>query len=135
MQNAATYDNVVLDVYDFLEERIESAEALGIPRERIVVDPGIGFGKTLQHNVRLLAALSLYHALGSPILLGASRKRFIGTLTGADMPRDRMPGSLAVALHALSQGVQILRVHDILETRQATNLQMALIGPMIGAEA
>jgi dihydropteroate synthase len=128
MQDDPTYDDVVLDVYDFLEERIAAAEALGIARDRIVVDPGIGFGKTLQHNVRLLKALSLYHGLGCAILLGASRKRFIGALSGADAPRDRMAGSVAVALHAASQGVQILRVHDTLETRQALSLHEALSG-------
>jgi dihydropteroate synthase len=128
MQDDPRYDDVVLDVYDFLEQRIAAAEAIGIARARIVVDPGIGFGKTLHHNVRLLQNLSLYHGLGCAILLGASRKRFIGTLSGADAPRDRMAGSLAVALHAVSQGVQILRVHDTLETRQALSLHEALSG-------
>jgi dihydropteroate synthase len=101
---------------------------MGIARERVVVDPGIGFGKTLQHNVRLLRALSVYHGLGCPILLGASRKRFIGTLSGAAEPRDRVAGSVAVALHALNQGVQILRVHDTVETRQAMSLHEAMSG-------
>jgi len=128
MQDDPRYDDVVLDVYDFLEERLAAAEAAGIARTRIVVDPGIGFGKTLQHNVRLLRALSLYHALGCAVLLGASRKRFIGKLAGAEAPRERMAGSLAVALHALSQGVQILRVHDVAETRQAMSLHEALSG-------
>ena len=130
MQDDPRYADVVLDVLDFLEERIFAAEAAGIARSRIVVDPGIGFGKTLQHNVKLLRSLSIYHGFGCPILLGASRKRFIGTLSGAAEPRDRMAGSVAVALHALGQGVQILRVHDVLETRQA----MSLHGAMIGAE-
>lgn len=128
MQDNPTYEDVVLDVYDFLEQRIANAEAAGIARDRIVVDPGIGFGKTLQHNVRLLQAVSVYHGLGCAILLGASRKRFIGTLTGAIEPRDRMAGSVAVALHAVNQGVQILRVHDTLETRQALSLHEALSG-------
>jgi dihydropteroate synthase len=128
MQDNPTYEDVVLDVYDFLEQRIAVAEAAGIARDRIVVDPGIGFGKTLQHNVRLLQAVSVYHGLGCAILLGASRKRFIGTLTGAREPRDRMAGSVAVALYAVNQGVQILRVHDTLETRQALSLHEALSG-------
>lgn len=128
MQDDPRYEDVVLDVYDFLEERIAAAEAAGIARARIVVDPGIGFGKTLQHNVRLLRALSLYHGFGCAVLLGASRKRFIGTLSGAEAPRGRMAGSLAVALHALSQGVQVLRVHDVAETRQAMSLHEALSG-------
>ena len=128
MQDDPRYDDVVLDVYDALEERVAAAEAAGIARGRIVVDPGIGFGKTLQHNVRLLRALSLYHGLGCAVLLGASRKRFIGTLSGAEAPRGRLAGSLAVALHALGQGVQILRVHDVAETRQAMSLHEALSG-------
>jgi dihydropteroate synthase len=128
MQDDPRYDDVVLDVYDALEERVAAAEAAGIARERIIVDPGIGFGKTLQHNVSILRALSLYHGLGCALLVGASRKRFIGTLTGTEAPRERMAGSLAVALHALNQGVQILRVHDVAETRQAMSLHEALSG-------
>ena len=126
MQDDPRYDDVVLDVYDALEERIAAAVAAGIARERIVVDPGIGFGKTVQHNVRLLQALAVYHGLGCAVLLGASRKRFIGTLAGAAGPGDRMAGSVAVALHAVTQGVQLLRVHDVMETRQALSLQEAL---------
>jgi dihydropteroate synthase len=129
MQDAPHYDNVVLDVYDFLAERIAAAERAGIARDRIVVDPGIGFGKTLQHNVSLLRNLSLYHGLGCPILLGASRKRFIGGLGNAPEAADRVAGSVAVALDAARQGVQILRVHDTMETRQALSLQWALTGP------
>ena len=128
MQDDPRYGDVLLDVYDHLAARIAAAEAAGIARDRIVIDPGIGFGKTLQHNVTLLRGLSLYHGLGSPILLGASRKRFIGAISGAEAARDRMPGSVAVALHGVAQGVQILRVHDTGETRQALSLQQALIG-------
>ena len=126
MQNDPQYEDVVLDIYDFLEERISVAEAAGISRDRIVVDPGIGFGKTLQHNVTLLRHLSIYHTLGCPILLGASRKKFIGVIGDAEDARDRMPGSIAVALHGVAQGVQILRVHDTKETRQALSLHMGL---------
>lgn len=128
MQADPRYDDVLLDVYDFLEARIALAEAAGIPRHQIIVDPGIGFGKTLQHNVTLLRGLSLYHSLGCAILLGASRKRFIGTLGHAADAQDRMPGSLAVALHGVAQGVQILRVHDTKDTKQALNLHMAMSG-------
>jgi dihydropteroate synthase len=92
------------------------------------VDPGLGFGKTLTHNVSLVARLSLYHGLGCGILLGASRKGFVGTLSGVAEARNRMPGSLAVALHAARQGAQVLRVHDVGETRQALRLLMGLIG-------
>lgn len=128
MQNDPRYEDVVLDVYDWLAGRIEAAVAAGIARDKIITDPGIGFGKTLQHNVSLLANLSLYHDLGCPILLGASRKRFIGTIGNAPDPLDRTAGSVAVALHGVAQGVQILRVHDTFETRQALSLQQAIFG-------
>ncbi len=127
MQDAPEYDDVLLDVYDFLAARIAAAEAAGIARDRIVVDPGIGFGKTVAHNLALLEGLSLFHALGCPVLLGASRKRFIGALGAAPEARDRMPGSLAVALAGLAQGVQIVRVHDMGATRQAVRLWRAAI--------
>jgi dihydropteroate synthase len=122
MQADPSYDDVLLDVYDLLAERIALAEAAGIARDRIVVDPGIGFGKTLEHNLALIRGLSLFHGLGCPILLGVSRKRFIGTIGAAPEAKDRAPGSIAVALAGLAQGVQILRVHDIMETRQAMRL-------------
>ncbi|PZX15211.1 dihydropteroate synthase [Palleronia aestuarii] len=122
MQRDPRYEDVVLDVYDALDSRLDAAEATGIPRERLVADPGIGFGKTQAHNLAILANLSLFHALGVPLLLGASRKTFIGRIGGAPEPRDRMPGSVAVALAAVAQGVQIVRVHDMAETRQALAL-------------
>ena len=93
------YADVVLDVYDWLGARIEACERAGIPRSRLIVDPGIGFGKTLAHNLALLGALSIFHGLGCAVLLGASRKSFIGRLTGADA-EERLPGSLAAALLA-----------------------------------
>ncbi len=128
MQDDPQYDAVTFDVFDHLSERIAVAEAAGIKRENMISDPGIGFGKTLQHNLRLLQDLAIYHDLGLPILLGASRKRFIGTITGAEEASDRVGGSVAVALHGALQGVQIVRVHDTKETRQAISLQMALNG-------
>ncbi|WP_368188282.1 dihydropteroate synthase [Aestuariibius sp. HNIBRBA575] len=126
MQKNPYYSNVVTDVYDYLGARINAALEMGIKPERIITDPGIGFGKTVQHNLNLLRHLSLYHALGCPILLGASRKRFIGTLSQTPDAKDRMPGSVAVALFAARQGAQILRVHDITETRQALTLELAI---------
>ena len=126
MQDDPRYGDVIAEVLDHLAGRIALAEAAGIPRSRILADPGIGFGKTLQHNVTLLRGLSHYHDLGCPILLGASRKRFIGTLGQAEDPKDRMPGSIAVALHGIAQGAQVLRVHDTRETRQAVTLWTAL---------
>ncbi len=125
MQDDPRYDDVLLDVYDFLHERIAVAEAAGIPRYRIIVDPGIGFGKTVEHNLQLLRGIGLFHALGCPILLGASRKRFIGAIADVPSPDDRAPGSVAVALAALSQGVQIIRAHDMDATRQAVQLWRA----------
>ena len=127
MQKDPRYSNALLDVYDFLQSRMSVAVSKGIPKERIMLDPGIGFGKTLEHNLELLKGLSLFHSLGCPILLGVSRKRFIGELGNAPEAQDRMPGSVAVAMAGVSQGVQVLRVHDVPETRQALSLHMALI--------
>ena len=118
MQLRPRYADVVLDVYDALERRIGACEAAGIARGRLVVDPGIGFGKTLAHNLALLAALTIFHGLGCAIMLGASRKSLIGDLTGAPVA-GRLPGSLAIALAAVAQGVELLRVHDVAATRQA----------------
>ncbi|MBK1634709.1 dihydropteroate synthase [Rhodovulum adriaticum] len=128
MQADPRYDNVLLDIYDALAERIARAQAAGIPRSHIVVDPGIGFGKTVGHNLALLRGLSLFHGLGCPILLGASRKSFIGMVSGEEDAARRAPGSIAVALAAMAQGVQILRVHDAAETRQALRVDLALKG-------
>ncbi|WRH61891.1 MAG: dihydropteroate synthase [Fuscovulum sp.] len=128
MQDDPRYDDVLLDVYDFLKDRIAVAEAAGIPRARIMVDPGIGFGKTAAHNLTLIRGLSLFHDLGVPVLLGASRKRFIGTIGGEDQADRRMPGSVAVALAGVAQGAQVLRVHDVAETRQALRLWQAVNG-------
>ncbi|MDT8326865.1 MAG: dihydropteroate synthase [Roseovarius sp.] len=125
MQRDPRYDNVVLDVYDWLAARIDALEGLGIARAAIMTDPGIGFGKTQAHNLALLQNLSLFHGLGCPILLGASRKRFIGDLSQTPVAADRVPGSLAVALCGVTQGVQMLRVHDVAETRAALQLWQA----------
>jgi dihydropteroate synthase len=119
MNDNPQYADVVLDVFDFLEKRIGVCEKAGIPKAKLVADPGIGFGKHLPHNVAVLSAMSLYHGLGVPVLLGASRKKLIGQLCNVDEPKDRVPGSIAAALSAIAQGVQIVRVHDVAETRQA----------------
>lgn len=126
MQDNPLYADVLLDVYDALAVRLARAEALGIDPARIVLDPGIGFGKTQAHNLALLRGLSLFHGLGCPILLGTSRKRFIGSIGGAEVPERRAPGSIATALGGFAQGVQITRVHDVAETRQALRLWQAL---------
>ncbi|WP_324753035.1 dihydropteroate synthase [Roseovarius sp. Pro17] len=125
MQDDPTYDHVTLDVYDFLAERIEALTAQGIARAQIIVDPGIGFGKNQAHNLTLLSQISIFHGLGCPILLGASRKKFIGTIGGTSNAADRMPGSIAVALAGIAQGVQIIRAHDVDATRAGIALWRA----------
>ena len=127
MQNDPQYDDVLLDVFDFLKDRIAALVHLGIPKTNIIADPGIGFGKTLDHNLALLRRISLFHGLGVPILLGASRKRFIGTLSNVPDAAARAPGSVAVALSALAQGVQTIRAHDIAEHAQAIALWRACV--------
>ena len=126
MQDDPRYDDVLLDVYDALAARLAEAQAAGIARERLAIDPGIGFGKTLEHNLALLNRLSLFHGRGVPVLLGASRKRFIGTIAAVAEAARRMPGSLAVALAGVAQGMQMIRVHDVAETRQALSLWQAV---------
>jgi dihydropteroate synthase len=123
------YDDVLLDVYDGLEAAVAQAEAAGVDRARIVVDPGIGFGKSDAQNRALMSRISLFHGLGCPILLGASRKGFVGRVGGVPDAADRGPGSTGLALWAVSQGVQFLRVHDIDMHRQAIALWRAVAGP------
>jgi dihydropteroate synthase len=125
MNDNPQYSDVVLDVFDFLEQRIDACEKAGIPKTKLVVDPGIGFGKHLHHNVAVLSAMSLYHGLGVPVLLGASRKKLIGQLCKVEDAKDRVPGSIAAALHSVGQGVQLIRVHDVAATRQALAIWQA----------
>ncbi|CUH76568.1 dihydropteroate synthase [Tropicibacter naphthalenivorans] len=120
------YDDVLLDVYDFLETQVQSLEAMGIMRSKIIVDPGIGFGKTIDHNLTVLHGMALFHGLGCPVLIGASRKGFIGKISGANPASARMPGSVSVALAAVAQGMQIVRVHDVAETAQAISIWQAI---------
>ena len=119
MQEAPHYDEVVSDVRRFLAERIFACEMSGIDKQRIVVDPGFGFGKTLEHNLALLRSLDEFAALGVPLLVGLSRKGMIGTLTGRENPADRAAGSAAAALLAVQKGAEIVRVHDVAATRDA----------------
>jgi dihydropteroate synthase len=126
MQDNPEYRDVTLDVYDYLKERVQTCVDAGLARDRIVIDPGIGFGKTTEHNLQLLRDLSIFHGLGCPILLGVSRKRFIGVIGSAQEPAQRAPGSIAVALEGLRQGVQITRVHDVWQTKQAFALWQAM---------
>lgn len=122
----ATYVDVVLDVFDWLADRRDAALAAGIARANILLDPGIGFGKTVAHNLALLNALPLFHALGQPLLLGASRKRTIGALDNEAPAHRRLGGSLAFALKGLEAGVQLLRVHDVPETVQTMRIWRGL---------
>jgi len=118
MQENPTYDEVVADVRDFLAARIESAVSAGVAEERIWIDPGIGFGKTVEHNLELIKRLGELRALGRPILLGASRKSFLGKITGSEVG-DRIGGSLAAALIGVQAGADAVRVHDVAATRDA----------------
>jgi dihydropteroate synthase len=123
---AEAYGDVLLDVYDALAACVAQAEAAGVPRARIMVDPGIGFGKTLEQNLALLRRLSLFHGLGCGVLLGASRKGMIGTIAGEAVAARRGPGSAAIGLWAVAQGIQMLRVHDMETHQQALALWQAL---------
>jgi len=127
MQDDPRYDRpVLLEIYDWLEARIAVCAAAGIARERIIVDPGFGFGKNVTHNLQLMNGLALLHGLGCPIMLGASRKRTIGALAGEAPADRRLPGSLTFALQAAGQGAQLLRVHDVPETVQALRVWRGL---------
>lgn len=127
MQNAPTYGDVVAEVLEFLRERRDALIAAGISPERIALDPGIGFGKTHQHNLTLLAHCRRFHELGCPLLVGHSRKGYIGKVIG-DKTADRTPGTIGVSLSLTAQGVQVLRVHDVLPVRQALLLYEATGG-------
>ena len=126
MQDDPHYDDVLVEVYLWLEERIGAAVEAGIAREKILVDPGFGFGKKLVHNLELMNGLALFHSLGCPLVLGASRKRTIGALSNEAPADRRLGGSIAFALKAVEQGVQILRVHDVFETVQALRVWRGL---------
>jgi len=126
MQASPQYTDVTENVYQFLKGRMDICLQSGIQKERLIVDPGIGFGKTLEHNLQLFRDLDRFHTLGVPVLLGASRKSFIAKICG-DIPTDlRLPGSLTAALWAVQKGIQILRVHDVAETKQAIKVLKAI---------
>jgi dihydropteroate synthase len=128
MQNNPLYADVVSEVRDYLQARITSATAHGVSRERLIIDPGIGFGKTTEHNLALLRGLPQLAECGVPLLVGASRKRFIGQLTGKENPRDRLAGSLGAAAWAAMQGAHILRVHDVIQTCDVCRIVDTLCG-------
>ena len=126
MQAAPVYRDAPRDVQDYLERRLEACLAAGIARDKLCIDPGIGFGKTVEHNLQLLAALADLRGLGVPVLLGVSRKSFIGALSDQAPPERRLGGSLAAALAGLDRGAHILRVHDVAETVQAVAVWHAI---------
>lgn len=128
MQTDPRYGDVVAEVRDYLTGRVAACEQAGIPRHRIAVDPGIGFGKTVAHNLALIRHLDVLKDLGCPIVLGVSRKSFIGRLSRNELPRERISGSLAAALAGILRGAQILRVHDVAATRQALAVWQAVDG-------
>jgi dihydropteroate synthase len=119
MQDDPRYDDVLVEIYLWLEGRIQAAVEAGIRRDNILVDPGFGFGKNVAHNLELMNGLALFHSLGCPLVVGASRKRTIGALSGEAPADKRLGGSIAFAMKAVEQGAQILRVHDVFETVQA----------------
>jgi dihydropteroate synthase len=129
MQAQPTYEDAALDVFDHLAQRVETWTAAGFDRSRLLIDPGIGFGKTIDHNLEILNQLGLYLGLGLPLLLGVSRKSFIGRLAGGVPPADRLPGSLAAAIHGAAAGVAVLRAHDVAATQQALAVWRALTSP------
>ncbi|MDZ4738102.1 MAG: dihydropteroate synthase [Rhodospirillaceae bacterium] len=126
MQQDPHYDDVVREVRDYLAARVDACVAAGIARSRIAIDPGIGFGKTLDHNLRLLNELGAFRELGCAILIGVSRKSFIGRAAGNAAPKARLGGSLAAALAAVDRGARIVRAHDVPETVQALKIQAAI---------
>ena len=119
MQNNPKYKNVILDIYDFFENKIKYIRSKGIRHNNIILDPGIGFGKNLKHNITLLRNISIFHSLGFPIMLGTSRKRFIKELSGENDSKERLGGTISSSLLAIMQGVQILRIHDVNEINQS----------------
>ena len=126
MQQAPHYDDVVYEVKTFLRARIVACEAAGISKSQLIIDPGFGFGKTLEHNLALLRGLGALNELGCPVLAGLSRKSMIAKLTGRSDVQDRLAGSLALAWAALAQGVKILRVHDVKETVDLVKIYQAI---------
>ena len=118
MQKNPKYKNVVLDIYDFFEKKIKFLRSNGINHNNIIIDPGIGFGKKLKHNLSLIENISIFHSLGFPILIGLSRKRFIKDLSGKNDSKERIGGTISSSIYSILQGVQILRAHDVNELAQ-----------------
>ena len=126
MQKNPKYKNVLLDIYDFFDKKIKKLRLLGIKHSNIILDPGIGFGKNLKHNLTLINNISIFHSLGFPIMLGLSRKKFIKDLSGNNDSKERLGGTISSNLYAMTQGVQILRVHDVNEVNQSIKVFKSL---------
>ena len=126
MQKNPKYKNVLLDIYDFFEKKILEIRKRGINHNNIILDPGIGFGKNLKHNLTILKGVSIFHSLGFPIMLGLSRKKFIKELSGINDSKSRIGGTISSSLYAMMQGVQILRVHDVNEVNQSIRVFKSL---------
>ncbi len=127
MQNNPNYKNELLDIYDFFDQKIKFLRSIGIKHNKIIIDPGIGFGKKLKHNMSLISNISIFHSLGFPILIGNSRKKFIKELSGKNDTKKRVGGTVASSLYLMMQGVQILRVHDVNEILQGIKVFKELI--------
>ena len=127
MQIKPSYKNELLDIYDFFENKIKFLRSIGIKHNNIIIDPGIGFGKNLKHNMNLISNISIFHSLGFPILVGNSRKRFIKEISGENDTKNRVGGTVASSIYLMMQGVQILRVHDVNEILQGIKVFKELI--------
>jgi dihydropteroate synthase len=126
MQKNPKYKNALLDIYDFFESKINQIRSKRISHNNIILDPGIGFGKNLKHNITLISNISIFHSLGFPIMLGVSRKKFIKDLSGNNDSKERLGGTVSSSLYAMMQGVQILRVHDVNEVNQSIKIFRSL---------
>ena len=126
MQKRPKYKNALLEIYDFFEKKIKEVRSHGIKHNNILLDPGIGFGKNLKHNLSLLKNISIFHSLGLPLLLGVSKKKFIGQISNKNDSKNRYGGTIASSLYLMTQGVQILRIHDINEIKQGINVFTSL---------
>ncbi len=127
MQNNPRYENVLLDIYDFFEKKIKHLRKIGIHHDDIILDPGIGFGKNLKHNLTIIKNISIYHSLGFPILLGISRKKFIKELSHKNDSLARLGGTISSTIFLMTQGIQILRVHEVNEINQSIKIFKELI--------
>tara|TARA_Y100000588_G_C13582402_1_gene639307 strand:- start:173 stop:583 length:411 start_codon:yes stop_codon:yes gene_type:complete len=127
MQINPKYKNVLLDIYDFFEKKISFVRKKGIKHNNILIDPGIGFGKNLKHNITLISNISIFHSLGFPVLLGVSRKKFIKDISGFNDSKERLGGTISAVLFSLLQGVQIVRAHDVNEIKQSIKVFKSIL--------